>query len=84
MGLHLELAGAGGSSQHGRCSQLIGRRLGHYNVVRTFQSMDLKKSGEIQISGIGKGPENYSIILYIQDPGLNVSGAVQYIFKEQL
>lgn len=55
-----------------------GRTLKHDNVVKTFQTLTLRKSGRLQISLKDEKIENCSVVLYIQNQELEVVGATQY------
>jgi hypothetical protein len=52
-----------------------GRKLHHDNVVRSFKTIQLKRNGEIQISGSNVNSQNSSVILYVQDAAGHVVAA---------
>ncbi len=53
----------------------IGKTLRHNNVVRSFESVPLKKSAKLQVMLNGGTWKNYAVILYVQDENLKVVGA---------
>jgi hypothetical protein len=53
-----------------------GRTLHHDNVVKTFKSIRLQKSGMIEIENAKENKQNTSVILYIQDENWKVKGAI--------
>lgn len=53
-----------------------GKKLSHDNVVRFFQTYSAKKNDSIQMTVLDLVPDNYRIIVFVQDGQMNVTGAI--------